>query len=93
MLSAMFPEEPAAESIESATLPLPPAASPNIATVKARKYSANVCNFARMVLIRPWPIVALRASNCSCKMRTWLAQELLVLAKSPDASESWDITN
>ena len=81
MLSAMFPEEPAAESMESAIFPAPlPDASPKIAAVKALKYAARVCSFSRMVLITwmtgvnalisPCPIVALSASNCRDRILT-----------------------
>ena len=36
-------------------------------------------------LISPWPIVAFKLSNCSCRMRIWFAQPSDVREKSPAA--------
>ena len=45
------------------------------------------------MLIKPDPTLAIKLSNCSFIILTWLAQLSDVLAKSPLASESLSVTN
>ena len=79
---AATPDALAAESMASdiSSAPPPPPALPNSASVNARKTFARVISLLMMVLItlitgvsaliNPWPIVALRDSNCSWRILT-----------------------
>ena len=92
-LSAAF----ATASIPAAAADAPPPSPflPVISSVKARNALARLISFPIIVfitwitgdstLISPWPIVAFKLSNCSCKMRTWFAQPFDVREKSPAA--------
>ena len=77
---AATPDALAAESMASDISSAPPPALPNSASVNARKTFARVISLPMMVLItlitgvsaliNPWPIVALRDSNCSWRILT-----------------------
>ena len=85
----------ATASIPAAVADAPESLPPDIKAKKALNAFARLSILPMTALITwmtgdnaaisPWPMVAFKLSNCSCKIRTWFAQPVDVLEKSPAA--------